>query len=110
MASLRKKYQQSYVESPGKDEPPVLPPPATGAKMPEPATDAGPPELPETKSPADHAAESALRKRLQEMERAEALQDNRRSSRNTLLSRRLSRKSQRIRWRNCRRVCAAGIK
>ena len=74
MASLRKKYQ-AQLGSPERDDgPPVLPPPATGAKMPEPAADAGPPELPETKSPADQAAESALRQRLEEMENAEALQ------------------------------------
>jgi len=51
-----------------------MPPPVTGAKMPEPAADTKPPELPETKSPADQAAESALRQRLKEMENAEALQ------------------------------------
>src|SRR5262245_61789104 len=79
MASLRKKYQPQF-ESPSRDDgPPVLPPPVTGAKMPEPAADAGPPpELPETESPADRAAQakiqgelSELQKRHLEMHRAE---------------------------------------
>src|SRR5262249_7536313 len=75
MTSLRKKYQVQ-LGSLGKDDDgsPVLPPPVTGAKMPEPAADAGPPEMPEDKSAADQAADESLRKRLAEMERAEALQ------------------------------------
>src|SRR5262249_40430341 len=74
MASLRKKYQPPF-ESPSKDDgPPVLPPPVTGAKMPEPVADATPPEPIEAKSAADRAADESLRKRLAEMDRAEALQ------------------------------------
>ena len=75
MASLRKKYQVQ-LGSPSKDDDgsPVLPPPVTGAKMPEPVADATPPEPIETKSAADQAAEESLRKRLAEMDRAEALQ------------------------------------
>src|SRR5262245_38332334 len=74
MASLRKKYQPQFGSPTKDDEPPVMPPPVTGAKMPEPAVDATPPELPEAKSAADQAADESLRKRLAEMERAESLQ------------------------------------
>jgi hypothetical protein len=76
MASLRKKYQPQF-ESPDKDDgPPVMSPPqGSDARLPDPvaADTAKPPEI-EAKSPADQAAESALRQRLKEMDNAEALQ------------------------------------
>ena len=76
MASLRKKYQPQ-LGSPDKDDgAPVLSPPSgSDAKLLDAvAADAAkPPEL-EAKSPADQAAESALRQRLKEMETADALQ------------------------------------
>jgi hypothetical protein len=72
MASLRKRYQTS-VES--KDGPPVTTVPVAGAEPPPPVVDAKPPEPPAAEpSPADEAAKTALRQRLQEMENAEALQ------------------------------------
>src|SRR5262249_1325949 len=72
---FRKKYQSQF-ESLGKDdEPSILSPPQGGeAKLPEAVADTTPPEPLEAKSPADEAAESELRKRLSEMERAESLQ------------------------------------
>jgi hypothetical protein len=75
MASLRKKYQQTP-EGPRRDEPPVTSPPeGTAAKLPPLAADAGkPPEMPATsESPADIAAKTTLRQRLEEMNRAEEL-------------------------------------
>src|SRR5215510_11008612 len=74
MASLRKRYQDRIEVRPAEDASPVSAPP-TAAKMPEPAADTGkPPEQPETtEAPADVAARTALRARLAEMERAEAL-------------------------------------
>src|SRR5262245_15845567 len=77
MASLRKKYQVQLGSPTKDDEPPVMPPPVTGAKMPEPVADATPPEMPEAKSAADRAADESLRRRLAEMERAESLQRER---------------------------------
>src|SRR5262245_37694654 len=72
MSSFRKKYQPQF-ESPSKgDEPPVLSPPVTGAKMSE-AVESKPLEMPKTQSPADAAASSAIKDRLAEMERADQL-------------------------------------
>src|SRR5262245_26621131 len=72
MSSFRKKYHPQLESG---DEPPVMPPPADAAKLlPEAVADTTLPEPLETKSPADQAAESELRKRLSEMERAESLQ------------------------------------
>ena len=77
MASLRKKYQVQ-LGSPSKDDgAPVLPPPVTGAKMPDAVADAKPLEMSEAKSAADQAADESLRRRLAEMERAESLQRER---------------------------------
>jgi hypothetical protein len=71
MASLRRKYQG--VES--KDAPPVTTVPnETAAQLPEPVVDAKPLEQPAAElSPAEQAAQSALKQRLQEMQHAEAL-------------------------------------
>src|SRR5215831_3584530 len=75
MASLRRKYQ-THFESPAKDgEPPVLSPPqGSEAKLPDPVADAKPPEQIETTSPAEAASSSAIKDRLEEMVRAEGLQ------------------------------------
>src|SRR6266487_4681500 len=72
MASFRRKYQ---FEHPAKDGPPVTTVPNETAAQPPPVVDAKPPEPPVAEpSPADEAAKTALRQRLQEMENAEALQ------------------------------------
>jgi hypothetical protein len=74
MASLRKKYAERVEVGPASDEPPIsTPPQATAAELPEPAPDVKPPPEIETQSPADVAAKTALRARLEEMNRAEAL-------------------------------------
>jgi hypothetical protein len=73
MASLRRKYQDRIEVSPRQEAPPVTSPPTTAASPPPIADDIKPPPEPETESPADLAAKSALRQRLQEMERAETL-------------------------------------
>jgi hypothetical protein len=72
MASLRKKYQS--VETPAADnDAPIASTPVQAAEPP-PAVETKPPEKPvESSSPADEAAKSALKARLQEMERAETL-------------------------------------
>src|SRR6266516_1556532 len=72
MASFRRKYQ---FEHPAKDGPPGTTVPNETAAQPPPVVDAKPPEPPVAEpSPADEAAKTALRQRLQEMENAEALQ------------------------------------
>src|SRR5262249_30708384 len=75
MASLRRKYAVQF-EGPTKDgAPPVTTMPnLTAAQPPAPVADAPKPAELETESPADVAAQNALRDRLKEMERAEALQ------------------------------------
>jgi hypothetical protein len=72
MASLRKKYQGNGED---KDAPPVTTmPPGTEAKLPPIADARPPPEMPEPESsPAEQAAQTAIKQRLAEMERAEAL-------------------------------------
>jgi len=71
MASLRKKYS-THIESQGRgDEPPVMSPPAA---EPAPAVETKPVEPMVESSPAEEAAQNALRQRLKEMENAEALQ------------------------------------
>jgi hypothetical protein len=63
-----------YVESPGRDAPPVTTMPNETAAQPPPAVDAKPPEQPTVEpSAADQAAQSALKARLQEMEQAERI-------------------------------------
>src|SRR5262245_43263350 len=74
MASLRKRYQTHVASPADKDEPPVMTAPTAAAKLPDPVADAKPPESIETESPAEKAAQSALKARLAEMERAEGLQ------------------------------------
>jgi hypothetical protein len=70
MASFRRKYQ---IESP--DAPPVTTVPNEAAAELPPPVDAKSPEPPAAEpGPADEAAKTALRQRLQEMENAEALQ------------------------------------
>jgi len=70
MASFRKKYQPQFESRSGDDGPPVLsPPPGGDAKLPDPV-EAKPPEPIETDAPAEKAAQSALKARLAEMERA----------------------------------------
>jgi len=73
MASLRKKYQVQLESPRDTDAPVTSPPEITAAELPEPVADAKPPEQPETESPADVAARTALKARLAEMERAEGL-------------------------------------
>jgi hypothetical protein len=65
MASLRKKLTEPVTTTPNE----------TAAQLPPVAADAKPPpELPEVKSsPADEAGKAALKQRLAEMERAEAI-------------------------------------
>jgi hypothetical protein len=72
MASLRRKYQT--VETPAaNNDAPIASTPVQAAEPP-PAVETKPPEKPvESSSPADEAAKSALKARLQEMERAETL-------------------------------------
>jgi hypothetical protein len=65
MVSLRKRHVDAVPVS--------SPPEVTAAELPEPVADAKPPEQPETESPADVAARTALKARLAEMERAEKL-------------------------------------
>jgi len=69
MASLRKKYS---AEGPRQDGPPVSTPPVKAAEPP-PAVEPKPIEQPQTESPADIAAKTALQQRLHEMEHAETL-------------------------------------
>jgi hypothetical protein len=67
MSSPRKRFQ-------GADAPPVTTVPnETAAKLPDPVADARPPEQLKTESPADEAGKAALKQRLAEMERAEAI-------------------------------------
>src|SRR5262249_8925567 len=70
MASLRKKYQ-GQLESPRDTDAPVMSPPTA---EPPPAVEPKPIEPVVESSPAEEAAQNALRKRLKEMENAEALQ------------------------------------
>jgi len=73
MASLRKRYQDRVEAGPRQDDPPVTTAPTEAAKLPEAAENPKPIEQPQTESPADTAARTALRERLREMENAEAL-------------------------------------
>src|SRR5262252_2144947 len=74
MASMRKRYADRVEASPRHDGTPVTAPPTGAAKLPDADVDAKPPEMPETtESPADIAAKTALRARLEEMNRAEQL-------------------------------------
>ena len=70
MASLRKKYS-THIESPRDADAPVMSPPAAD---PPPAVETKPVEPMVESSPAEEAAQNALRQRLKEMENAEALQ------------------------------------
>jgi hypothetical protein len=74
MASLRKKYQS--VETPtAHNDAPIASTPVVQAAEPPPAVETKPVEPPaEKQSPADKAADDALRQRLAEMTRAEGLQ------------------------------------
>src|SRR5262249_30067232 len=73
MASLRKRYQDRVEAGPRQDDPPVTTAPTEAAKLPEAAENPKPSEQPQTESPADIAAKTALRERLREMETAETL-------------------------------------
>jgi hypothetical protein len=70
MASLKKRFRGK-----GADAPPVsTPPEVTAAELPPVAADTKPPEMPKVESsPADEAGKAALKQRLAEMERAEAI-------------------------------------
>src|SRR2546421_6113288 len=73
MASLRKKYVQVETPNTANNDAPIASTPVQAAEPP-PVTEDKPPEKPvESSSPADEAAKSALKARLQEMERAETL-------------------------------------
>jgi hypothetical protein len=72
MASLRKKYVQ--VETPtANNDAPIASTPVQAAAEPPPVAEDKPLEKPAESNPVDEAAKSALKQRLQEMERAEAL-------------------------------------
>jgi hypothetical protein len=74
MSSLRKRYRTAGVESPDKDGPPVMTAPTQGAAPPPAAETPKLVEAPEAKpAPAEEAAKSAIERRLEEMERAQAL-------------------------------------
>jgi hypothetical protein len=70
MASLRRKYQTQLA---AKDESPVASTPVQAAEPPPAAAAAKPVEPITTESPADVAARSAIKQRLQEMENAEGI-------------------------------------
>jgi len=76
MSSLRKRYQSQFASPERDSEAPVTTAPPTQAAAPPPAVEPKPeepaPEI-ETKSPAEEAAHSAIKARIAEMERAEAL-------------------------------------
>jgi hypothetical protein len=74
MASLRRKYQTAEIPSDNNNNtaPTVASAPVTAA-VPPPAAETKPPEKPVESNPVDEAAKSALKARLQEMERAETL-------------------------------------
>jgi hypothetical protein len=76
VASLRKRSAEriEVSSSPRQDGPPVTTmPQETAAQPPDPVADPKPPEPIVETSPAEEAGKAALRQRLQEMERAEAL-------------------------------------
>jgi hypothetical protein len=76
MASLRKQYQnRNRIEaSPAKDDAPVsAPPEVTAAELPPVVENPKPVEPMVESSPAEEAGKTALRQRLQEMERAETI-------------------------------------
>src|SRR5262245_15618422 len=75
MASLRKRYQQN-IETPARDAPPVTTTPqATAAELPPAVSADTTARSPlDVGSPVEEATKSALRTRLAEVERADALQ------------------------------------
>src|SRR5262245_58848390 len=71
MASPRIKYSAHVEER--KDAPPVTATPVQAAEPPPPVTDKQPAEQPTESNPVEEATKSALRQRLQEVERADQL-------------------------------------